>query len=140
MVPKTIKHLIETMGHSSAKVIVVETNEKTSNPKVEAMSAEEERWSVVINTLIQLGVKKVLIGGEKLEIIGGKLLNYLSKDFDHFRVRRALAGAKNTNYSFFGCVGQAIKYFEQFGIAVEISNFSHPQSKVDMLKYENSTF
>ena len=139
MVKKTTKHLVEVSGQSRAKTILVETNDKTSNPKTETMGTEEERWGAVINILIQLGVKKVLIGGEKLEIIGGELLNFLSKDFDRFRVRRALEGAKNTNYSFFGCVGQAIKYFEQFGITVEISNLSHPESRADLLKHESST-
>ena len=139
MVEKTTEHLVEALGQSHAKTILVETNDKTSNPKTEAMGTEKERWASVINILIQLGVKKVLIGGEKLEIIGGDLLNFIDKDFDQFKIRRALEGAQNTNYSFFGCVGQAIKYFEQFGIAVEISNLSHPESRIDLLKHESSS-
>ncbi len=114
MVDETWRRLRPMLQKTEKKVFFIKTMQHSPIPIKPAFvrnNSFDARWEAIIEVLRRLGVKTVLIGGQRLSI---HYFSYLS-----------------------GCVGYTASVFSKSGIKVEISSLAEPDSRYGLIRFKN---
>lgn len=133
MLVSTVNRLRASTESSGHPVYLVVTNNVTPYPKIipeMSDTSSEGSWSYINQIMKELGVNRIMLGGEIFEIVSGLATDRLQKFYNS----RQRLGAKNVNYNLFGCMGEAVKAFSEGGFEIEISDFARPDSRKTLVK------
>ncbi len=90
----------------------------------EFVQREQQYWDIFLDTITRMGVKKAIVGGTNLKVIG-KLDSLNKLHHADFLRQRSDDGTTNTDYKVAACVGTVLVQLAR-RINVELSIFSAP--------------
>jgi hypothetical protein len=137
------KQAINEEGGSHNPAYFVPTHAKSAVPDVKGGNGklyDFESWEEFRKIFLDLGVRKVIIGGMYLKVVHGYDLD---PDMFEYRTQRRSKGAYNMEYDIEKCVRAAVsglsqdEHFEHV-FDVEISNLTFPNSRSDIRKKEQA--
>lgn len=128
---------------------LVETHHNKSTPRIAKTAENDDReflgdpesWSIFIEILKQLGVKKIIAGGAsfRMKQISDEDEKEFHEDLDayygSYRRQRLKKGAKNIQYTIGHCLGTAVNHLShEFDIS--LSNLTYPDTRKDRREIE----